>query len=85
MSVRTLLIAGLCALATPVLADDARNPTGEELAAIEAVLRAAGYVSWEGIEFDDGVWEVDDARKADGSEHDVDLDATSLEIVDLDD
>lgn len=86
MTVRAaLLIAGLCALATPVLAYDDRKPTAEELAAIEAVLRAAGYVSWDEIEFDDGVWEVDDARKADGAEHDLELDPTSLEIVDIDD
>jgi hypothetical protein len=84
MTIRATLMVSLLAFATPVLADDDRKPTADELTAIEAVLRAAGYVSWDGIELDDGVWEVDDARKADGAEHDLELDPTSLEIVDID-
>jgi len=72
------------AFASPALADDERAPTADELTAIEAVLRDAGYVSWDEIELDDGVWEVDDARKADGTEHDLDIDPTSLAIVAVD-
>jgi len=79
------MFASLLVLSAPVLADDDRKPTAEELTAIEAVLRGAGYVSWDDIELDDGVWEVDDARKADGTEHDLELDPVSLEIVDIDD
>ncbi len=85
MLFRTLAFAGLLAFAVPALADDDRMPTAEELATIEAVLRDAGYVSWDDIELDDGVWEVDDARKADGTEHDLELDPVTLEIVDIDD
>jgi len=40
-----------------------RVPNAAERASIEDTLKQAGYVSWEEIEFDDGVWEVDDARK----------------------
>src|SRR3546814_8344543 len=50
-----------------------RAPMDEERSSIETVLRAEGYTSWEEIEFDDDdddaddqVWEVDDARGADG-------------------
>lgn len=84
MSLRILAVAGLLALASPAAADDDRAPTAEELAAIDAVLRDASYVSWDEIELDDGVWEVDDARKADGTEHDLDLDPSSLAIVAVD-
>lgn len=71
----------LCITALPAQADD-RPPTAEERAAIEASLKAAGYLSWEEIEFDDGLWEVDDARKAgSGQEWDVKLDPTTYAIV----
>jgi hypothetical protein len=85
MPFRILALAGLLALATPALADDDRAPTAEERTAIETVLRDAGYVGWDDIELDDGVWEVDDARKADGTEHDLEIDPATLEIVDIDD
>jgi hypothetical protein len=63
----------------PVAADD-RAPTAEELAAIEAALHAAGYTRWEEIEWDDGGWEVDDARGADGREVDLWLEPDTLAI-----
>ena len=85
MPFRILALAGLLALATPALADDDRAPTAEERTAIETVLRDAAYVGWDGIELDDGVWEVDDARKADGTEHDLEIDPATLQIVDIDD
>ena len=84
MPFQVVALAGLLALATPALADDARAPTSEERTAIEAVLRDAGYVSWDDIELDDGVWQVDDARKADGTEHDLEIDPTTFRIVDVD-
>lgn len=84
MLVRTSLLAGLLAFASPALAADDRRPTADELTAIEAVLRDAGYVSGDDIELDDGVWEVDDARKADGTEHDLEIDPAGLAIVDVD-
>lgn len=58
-----------------------RAPTNEERSSIEAALRAEGFTSWEEIEFDDDdddaddqLWEVDDARGADGVEYDLKLD-----------
>lgn len=53
----------------------AREPTAEERARIESVLRAEGFTRWDDIEFDDGKWEIDDAVDADGRTWDVDLDA----------
>jgi len=66
-------------VAAPALAD--RAPTAEERTAIEDVLKKSGYTSWEEIEHDDGMWEVDDARGSDGVEYDLKLDPQSLEIV----
>ncbi len=70
------------AAAGPVLAD--REPTAEERPRIESTLRQLGYQSWEEIEFDDGRWEVDDARHADGKTYDLDLDPETLAVVDKD-
>ncbi len=66
--------------ASPALAD--RAPTPEETEKIGAALKAAGYVSWEEIELDDDgpFWEIDDARKSDGSRWDLKLRPTTLGI-----
>src|SRR3546814_10791789 len=71
---RTAMLLALAAafVATPALAD--RDANAEERAAIEKVLRAQGFVSWEEIELDDGRWEVDDARDAKGVEYDLKID-----------
>ena len=58
-----------------------RSPTMAERAAIERVLRANHFVGWEEIELDDGNWEVDDARVADGKAYDVKLAPKTLRIV----
>ena len=84
-----ILAAPLALIATfasaPALADD-RPPTAEERTRIEAALTADGYTSWGSIELDDDrVWEVDDARDAEGKEWDLDLDMQSLAIVKRDD
>jgi hypothetical protein len=76
---RTALAAALALFAaTPALAD--RAPTPEETAKIAAALTAAGYVSWAKIELDeDGPnWEIDNARKEDGSKWDVTLRPNTL-------
>lgn len=67
----------------PVLADD-RPPTLEERGRIESALKEAGFVGWDGIEFDDGVWEVDDAIHSDGRECDLHLAPGTFEIIDRD-
>jgi hypothetical protein len=78
---RATLIAAVAAatLAGPALAD--RAPTPEERTAIEAKLTALGFVAWDEIELDDGTWEVDDARTADGQEYDLDLAPGTLEVI----
>lgn len=66
--------------ASPALAD--RPATPEETQKIAAALKAAGYVSWEEIELDDDgpFWEIDDARKADGTRWDLKLRPTTLGV-----
>jgi hypothetical protein len=65
--------------AVPASADDEPGP--EDLARITEALKRAGFHSFEGVEFDDGVWEVDDAVGSDGREYDLELDPQTLEIV----
>lgn len=67
----------------PTLANaDDRPPTAEERTAIENSLRDAGDTTWEEIELDDGMWEVDDARKdGDTREFDLKLDPKTYKIV----
>lgn len=73
--------AALIGLSAPAFAD--RQATATEIEKIVPVLKAAGYVSWEEIELDDDgpLFEVDDARKADGSKWDVKLSASDFQIV----
>ena len=74
-----LALAG--AVATPAWADDDRSPTPQERTAIEQVLRSEGFTRWDDIELDDGLWEVDDARTADGREFDLKLRPGTLAII----
>lgn len=80
---RAFLSAVLAAMAlsSPRLAWAGRQPTAEERERIEVVLRAAGFRTWDDIEFEDGVWEVDDARGDDGREYDLKLDPHTLQII----
>jgi hypothetical protein len=72
-SLRIAVIAtAFLASATGAMAD--RKPTDVERAAITSALSERGFTSFKDIEFDDGRWEVDDARGADGVKHDVYLD-----------
>ncbi|MET0273876.1 MAG: PepSY domain-containing protein [Phenylobacterium sp.] len=79
-------ISSLALLTSPAAAKD-RPPTADERAAVEKVLRAQGYTSWEEIEFDDDrpqrqpVWDIDDARKADGAVFDVKLEPGTLKVL----
>lgn len=81
-----LAASSLVFIASPALAKD-RPPTPQERAAIEKVLRAEGFVSWEEIEFDDDrpvrqpVWDVDDARTKDGKTFDVRLEPGTLKVL----
>ncbi|MFC7474616.1 PepSY domain-containing protein [Dankookia sp. GCM10030260] len=73
------------AAAVPLLAAPpawaGRPPTAEERARIETALRGLGYVRWDDIEFEHGVWEIDDARAADGREYDLKLNPDTLAVV----
>ena len=76
-----LVLGAVVALATavPAYADEEAGP--EDRARIEEALRAAGYQSFDEVELDDGVWEVDDAVGSDGVEYDLKLDPQTLEII----
>ena len=76
-----LVLATIAAamLALPVHADDEARP--EDRARIAEALRAAGYDSFEEVEFDDGVWDVDDAVGSDSREYDLEIDPDTLEII----
>lgn len=57
-----------------------RAPTAYENAEIGNVLFAEGYSSWGKIEFDDGVWEVENAIDQDGKKRDVKLNESLIVI-----
>lgn len=81
-TVLTLAVASVFA-ATPALAD--RGPSAQERSAVERVLRANGFTSWEEIELDDDgpVWEIDDARTADraAGKFDLKIDPRTMKII----
>ncbi|HWL81427.1 MAG TPA: PepSY domain-containing protein [Roseomonas sp.] len=58
-----------------------RVATGEEQAAIDQALRGQGFTGFKSVRLDDGVWEVDDARGADGTLYDLTLERHSLRIL----
>lgn len=74
-------LAAMMIVASTALVRADRAPDAQERAAIEAALREQGYVAWNEIERDDGVWEIDDARRQSGAVFDLELDATSLRVV----
>lgn len=77
---RTLFLAA--ALLAPLTAAEARDPTPEMKARIEAALREQGYTAWDDIDVErDGRIEVDDARGADGKEYDLELDPQTLRVI----
>lgn len=63
-----------------------RAPTGAELEKIETSLKGMGYTAWESIEMDDDqtVWEIDNAKLADGTIHDLKLTTDTLAVVEKD-
>lgn len=77
----TAFTAVIALAASPALAD--RPPNDGERAALERVLRANGFASWDEIELDDDGprWEIDDARTANGQRYDVKIDPRTLRIV----
>jgi len=82
--IASTLAAGFALTALPFAAanaDDDRMPTAEERAKIESTLQNEGFTAWEEVEFDDGVWEVDDAVGADGVQYDLWLDPESFSVM----
>ena len=80
-SLGILTFASILVAMTTVRASADDEPGPEDLARITEALKRAGYQSFEGVEFDDGVWEVDDAVGSDGREYDLELDPQTLEIL----
>lgn len=80
--IRYAIPAAAIALLTASPAQADRGPNPEELQRISAALKAAGYVSREAVELDDDgpFWEIDDARKGDGSRWDLKLRPNTLGI-----
>ena len=79
-----LSLALAVGIVAPVLvwrANAGRAPAPDERARVEEALRRLGYVRWDEIEFDDGAWEVDDARDAEGREWDLKLRAETFEVI----
>jgi Peptidase propeptide and YPEB domain len=81
---RPLLLA-LVVAAAPLLAappaSAGRAPSAEERVQVETALRNLGFVRWKEIEFENGVWEVDDARAADGRDYDLKLRPGTFEVI----
>ena len=65
---------------TPALAD--RDPTPGEHIQVEAALQYLGFTSYDDIDFDeDGYWEIEDARGADGQEYDLHLAPETFQVL----
>ena len=84
-NVTKMFVAGTIAAifaGTPALAD--RDPTPMERAQVEVELQYLGFISWDDIDLDeDGYWEIEDARGADGRQYDLHLAAETLEVLEL--
>jgi hypothetical protein len=80
-SLGILALASILVVSTAVPAPADDEPGPDDLARITEALKRAGFHSFEGVEFDDGVWEVDDAVGSDGREYDLELDPQTLKIV----
>ncbi|MFN0219289.1 MAG: PepSY domain-containing protein [Hyphomicrobium sp.] len=48
---------------------------------VAIALREQGFITWDDIDWDDGVWKIDDARRVDGREYDLKLDPGTLAVV----
>jgi hypothetical protein len=77
-----LLAVGIVALAA-TSAHAERKPSDTERATIEQMLTKEGFVSWGEIEWDgDGpVWEIDNARMADGRRFDLKISPGTLTVI----
>ena len=76
-----IILLALALAAGPAAAD--RPPTDQERAALERMLRDAGFQRWEEIELDDDgpYWDVDEARAGDRRRYDLKVDPRSNRIV----
>jgi len=76
----TIAALALAGLGTHAMAGE-RVPTNEEAAAISAALQGYGFSTWSKVELDEGKWEIDNAKHADGKVYDVDLKVADLSIL----
>ena len=60
---------------------DGRAPTAEEKTSVENALKGHGFSTWGKVEFDDGKWEIDNAKHSDGKLYDVDLSKGELAVL----
>ncbi|MXP63777.1 hypothetical protein E0493_10495 [Roseomonas sp. M0104] len=58
-----------------------RSATEQERAAIGQALRGQGFTGFQSVSLEEGVWEVDDARAADGTLYDLTLERHSFRIL----
>ncbi len=68
------------ALAAPASARHDKHPPYGKVHVAKA-LSHMGFVSWDKIEWDDGLWEIDDAVRADGRQFDLKLDPKTFAVV----
>ncbi|MGQ0456592.1 MAG: PepSY domain-containing protein [Hyphomicrobium sp.] len=92
IALAALLVVWSCASTPAVAADDRddhveryddatvveRAYTADDVA---IALREQGFETWDDIDWDDGVWKIDDARRVDGREYDLKLDPVTLAVV----
>ena len=77
-----LSLALIAALAAPALAKkDPRPPSAEQRVAIEASLRAQGFVRWSGIRTDDDGPEVDSAWDRQGRRFELKLHPRTYRVI----
>jgi hypothetical protein len=78
-------LALTAALLLPISAGaEEREPTTQERTAIEQVLRAQGYSSWDRVEREGDVWEIGEAVYSDGRSYEVKLNPSDLSQIERD-
>jgi hypothetical protein len=91
MTIVTRLAGAAAAVAAASIAFSAPSSAGDrdmkrwkkfhEKPEVTAALRDQGFLSWDHIKWDDGIWKIDDARRDDGKKYDVVLHPKTLEVI----
>lgn len=69
------------AMSAPALAD--RDAVRDDPNVVTDTLHRMGFISWRYIKWDHGYWKVEDARRQNGHEYDLKLEAGTFDIVRL--